>query len=277
MSFRDILHAARLAARRKSPDVATPESLAHAFAQQLDFTPPGDVPAISLKANALMQYFDAHEHGLGIWKWSHYFDAYERHLSKFVGSAATLLEIGIYSGGSLEMWRHYLGPLARIVGVDIEAACRAYGSDDCEIVIGDQADRAFWASFRNRFSGVDVIIDDGGHTYEQQRVTLEETLPLLRAGGVYICEDVHGQGNEFARFALTLAEELNHFDTTAPSVEPGQLETSSNAFQRTIASAHFYPYLVVLEKTPLRVDRLTAPRRGTRWQPFLRNNDDYQR
>jgi hypothetical protein len=155
------------------------------------------------------------------------------------------------------------------VGVDIEVACRAYESDEQAIVIGDQADRAFWASFRSRFSSVDVVIDDGGHTYEQQRVTLEETLPMLRPGGVYICEDVHGRGNEFARFALALADELNHFDTV-PSEDSGQLDTSTNAFQRTVASVHFYPYLVVVEKNPCRVDRLTAPRRGTHWQPFLR-------
>ena len=33
----------------------------------------------------LRNFFDAHHSGPGIWKWTHYFDAYVRHLSRFVG------------------------------------------------------------------------------------------------------------------------------------------------------------------------------------------------
>src|SRR5262245_3116872 len=59
--------------------------------------------------NPLQSYFDAHTEGRGIWKWTHYFDIYHRHLSKFIGREVHLLEIGVYSGGSLQMWRDYLG------------------------------------------------------------------------------------------------------------------------------------------------------------------------
>ena len=36
------------------------------------------------------------------------------HLSRFRGEPVTLLEIGVLGGGSLQMWRSYLGPQSRI-------------------------------------------------------------------------------------------------------------------------------------------------------------------
>ena len=36
-----------------------------------------------------------------IHKWIHYFDIYEKHLSRFIGKAPVVLEIGVYKGGSL--------------------------------------------------------------------------------------------------------------------------------------------------------------------------------
>jgi hypothetical protein len=64
-------------------------------------TEPGD--------NPLWQYFTNHNEGRGIWKWNHYFPIYHRHFSKFIGKPVKILEIGIYSGGSLDMWRSYFG------------------------------------------------------------------------------------------------------------------------------------------------------------------------
>ena len=52
-------------------------------------------------------------------KWSSYFPAYERHLERFQNQAVTMLEIGCGRGGSLQMWKRYLVPHARIVGIDI--------------------------------------------------------------------------------------------------------------------------------------------------------------
>ena len=94
--------------------------------------------------NPLRAYFDAHREGPGLWKWLHYFDIYDRHFAKFRGREVHVLEIGIYSGGSLAMWKDYFGAEGRIYGVDIEEACRAYEDDVTKVFIGDQADRQFW-------------------------------------------------------------------------------------------------------------------------------------
>src|SRR5262245_46705450 len=57
--------------------------------------------------NPLRAFFDARTEGRGIWKWNHYFDVYHRHFERFRGQEVHILEVGIYSGGSLEMWHDY--------------------------------------------------------------------------------------------------------------------------------------------------------------------------
>ena len=104
----------------------------------------------SSSRNPLWEYFQSYEKGPGIWKWEHYFEIYHRHLAKFVGRKVDVLEIGIYSGGSVEMWRSYFGKNSHIYGIDIEKACKAYENDHVSVFIGDQADRVFWSTFRKR-------------------------------------------------------------------------------------------------------------------------------
>lgn len=217
--------------------------------------------------NALREFFDARTEGRGIWKWLHYFDIYHRHLQKFVGTDAHIVEIGVYSGGSLDMWHDYFGPHMRVTGVDIAPECRSYEDERTKIAIGDQADRAFWATFREDNAAVDVVIDDGGHQVEQQLVTLEEMPPHLRPGGVYICEDVHGRGSHFAAFAHALADNLN--ESVPSSDGSGTLRYRATPFQAAIESVSFYPCVVVIEKTAAPRDEFVAPKHGTVWQPFL--------
>ena len=87
------------------------------------------------------------------------------------------------------MWRDFFGDRCQIYGVDIEPACRQYENTHTRVFIGDQADREFWHQLRRDVPRLDIVIDDGGHRAEQQVVTLEETLPYLSPGGVYLCED----------------------------------------------------------------------------------------
>jgi hypothetical protein len=207
----------------------------------------------------LEQFFDAHTEGPGIWKWRHYFAAYERHLARFVDQPFTFVEIGIYSGGSLPMWRSYFGPEARIIGIDIEPACRAYATDGIEVVIGDQADPQFWATFRRDYP-IDVLIDDGGHGAEQQITTIRETLAHINPGGVYACEDIHGRFQPFHSYVDALTRRLHDLDL--PSGEPSPLH-------QHVESVHRYPLLTIIEKPARRLHEFSAPRHGTQWEPFL--------
>jgi hypothetical protein len=197
--------------------------------------------SLSSSTNPLWDYLQNHKVGHGIWKWEHYFDIYHRYFSRFIGQEVNVMEVGIYSGGSLEMWRSYFGDKSHIYGVDIEEACKVYENDHISVFIGDQADRAFWSTFKKSVDGIDIIIDDGGHTLEQQQTTLEEMLPYLRPGGVYLCEDVHGTFNTFSAFATGLVNELNSFNSISSPLLPTH-------FQSKIHSIHFYPYVVIIEK-----------------------------
>lgn len=55
-------------------------------------------------------------------KWMHYFDIYERHFSRFRDKAPVMIEIGVFGGGSLSMWKAFFGKDARIIGIDIKSA-----------------------------------------------------------------------------------------------------------------------------------------------------------
>jgi len=217
----------------------------------------------SSDVNPLKSYFDSHKEGKGIWKWRHYFDIYHQHFKRFVGREVHLLEVGVYSGGSLEMWRDYFGSGCYVYGVDIEEACKVYENDRTKIFIGDQADRKFWKVFKDEVPRIDILIDDGGHQPEQRIVTLEEMLPYISPGGIYLCEDIHGIHNAFSSYFCGLVKNLNEINSgPIEGVKPTQ-------FQSWIKSIHFYSHIAVIEKAEKPEEKFIDAKRGTKWQPFL--------
>ena len=174
-----------------------------------DYSNPSSPTLQPASPNWLEEYFDAHQTGHGLWKWRHYFPIYDRHLSKFRGREVHIVEIGIFSGGSLEMWKEYFGEQAHIYGVDVEPSCLAYEGDGIRVFIGDQADKIFWNHFVEEVPRIDVIIDDGGHQLHQQVPTFEALLPHLQPGGVYLCEDLYRASNPFHAYFSGLARNLS--------------------------------------------------------------------
>jgi hypothetical protein len=59
-------------------------------------------------------------------KWVHYFPIYQRHCGWYRNKSLAFPEIGVSKGRSLGMWQRYFGPLARIVGTEINPACKAH-------------------------------------------------------------------------------------------------------------------------------------------------------
>jgi len=164
------------------------------------------------------------------------------------------------------MWRSYFGKEAHIYGVDLEPACRVYENPGTRIFIGDQADKDLWSHVIREVPRIDVVIDDGGHQPGQQIATLEALLPHLQPGGVYICEDIHKSGNLFLSYLDGLSRNLHAMHLTDSTVN---MPVNSNELQRLIDSVHLYPYLAVIERRSVGLDRLEAPKHGTEWQPFL--------
>ena len=233
--------------------------------QSLTFS---NVGTVSNSSNPLRSHFDSHQVGRGIWKWIHYFDIYHHYFSRFVGREVNVLEIGVFSGGSLGMWREYFGPKCHVYGVDIEESCKLYEDNSTKIFIGDQADRGFWKRLKKKAPIIDIVIDDGGHQPVQQIVTLEEMLPHLRSGGIYLCEDVHGEHNQFSYYVQGLIAQLNSSVVTSFDRENGTV-CSTTPFQTAIYSIHSYPFVTVIERNDKAVEQFIAPKHGSEWQPFL--------
>jgi Methyltransferase domain len=211
----------------------------------------------------LETYFDGRETGPAMVKWRHYFPIYERHLSKFRGRAVNVVEIGVYSGGSLGMWKSYFGDRSTVYGIDIVPDCRSFEGDGVHIFIGDQADPAFWRDFIAKVPQIDIVIDDGGHEAQQQIATLEAILPVLRPGGVYICEDLLREFNPFSDYLFGLSRNLNSW---LPKTEkrPGR---EPSPVQRFVEGMHLYPFLAVIERRDTARDRLIPVGSGSEWQP----------
>ena len=228
------------------------------------------IPTPPASHNELRSFFDGRKEGHGIWKWVHYFNIYDEHFRAFKGREVHVLEIGVYSGGSLEMWRDYFGPRAHIYGVDIEPACKAYEASGFHIIIGDQADRSFWRRFKEEVPVLDIVIDDGGHQTEQQIATVEELLPHLRSDGVFLIEDIHGAFNPFASYVHGLGHKLNQFNSVGnPSDFERRIASTVTPFQSAVASIHLYPFVTVIKRNAVAIDELLAPKHGTQWQPHL--------
>ena len=185
-------------------------------------------------------------------KWQHYFSIYETHFAKYRGRRLRFLEIGVSQGGSLDMWKSYFGPRASIIGVDIDPACRRFHDDQVEIIIGDQGDPAFLKQLAQQVGEVDAILDDGGHRMDQQILTFEHLYPLLKDGGVYMCEDVHtsydpthggglGKPDTFIEYMKTRIDDLHDWYYRNPD---------ATSVARTTRSISFYDSIVVLEKKP---------------------------
>lgn len=127
-------------------------------------------------------------------KWHHYFDIYEQYFTPFRGRPITFLEIGVQNGGSLDMWRAFFGPDAKIVGIDVDPNCLRFDNADggkTRVLIGSQSDKRFLRSVLDEVGPFDAVLDDGGHTARQQIVSFETLYPSLRMPGAYLVEDTH--------------------------------------------------------------------------------------
>lgn len=119
-----------------------------------------------------------------------YTEIYERFLFPLQNESPRILEIGIARGGSLAMWAGYL-PKAMVFGIDIEDKS-AMQTDRVKTFVADQAKREELQKFLDQFGGdYDWILDDGGHTMEQQQVSFGFLFKSVKPGGYYIIEDVH--------------------------------------------------------------------------------------
>lgn len=107
-----------------------------------------------------------------------------------------IMEIGMYEGGSL-VWYDKIYQPSKLVGLDVRRtpidalenykATRPY----IETYYGRYQEKpgTLNAARKNFPSGVDLIVDDASHLYEQTKATFSMLFPLVKKGGHYIIED----------------------------------------------------------------------------------------
>lgn len=223
----------------------------------------------------LREAFDKRHRGAMI-KHDHFFDIYDSHLSYRQSDEMKVLEIGVYNGGSLYMWRNYF-PNSSIVGVDIDPFTKRWEEKDknIKIYIGDQCDTEFLQKVCDEEGPFDLIIDDGGHENNQIITSLEFLFQHLKIGGTYVVEDTFASywpNYSCDRGKGTMGENLNPilkpFDKKSTSMEflksitdslnvwayrseeAGEFKKngSLNQYEMYLHSVHFYDSIVFINK-----------------------------
>ena len=184
-------------------------------------------------------------------KYTNYFQAYDQLFNQYIGKKITFVEIGIFSGGSLFMWRKFFGKKARIIGIDLDPKAKQFEKYGFEIFIGDQSKKEFWNKFFKKVGKVDVILDDGGHTNYQQIMTTNLCVPMIKDDGKLVIEDVHTSfikknwynpsKYSFINYSKFLIDDINGriFDKTHQDTKYIGV-TKKNSLNKTIYSIKFF-------------------------------------
>ena len=189
------------------------------------------------------------------------------------------MEIGVQSGGKIPMLRDYFGPGFVYVGIDINDGCKHFDNGDwVHIEIGDSQDPTFMEYIKQKYPKIDLFLDDGGHTMDQQQFLFRELLPHVQPNGVYMCEDLstswskkygsmpfrdsrdtaflHGTMYGLVHRTIDwlnsgwIAGQVMREDPTSLVNKDffGKDEVMWKEFQQTVQSIHIYSQIVVYEK-----------------------------
>jgi len=165
-------------------------------------------------------------------KHDYFRNVYQKLLGGLKDIDFTLLEVGVYYGFSMGVWREYFTK-ATIIGVEINPynlyAYRPNHGDgfgpltmlqrwwgeasvnteafynnykNCTIIYGDATKEE---TFKNIVPKLDVVIDDGSHNLDEINKTFDILYPRLNKGGMYIIEDSFEAIEHFSDMGNTLS------------------------------------------------------------------------
>jgi len=124
-----------------------------------------------------------------------YIEYYEKHFAPY-REQASILEIGVMTGGSMLMWQKYFDSVF-LTGVDLRVGFNQ------ELPFQAELEHAVWhwgidstdpdktpSLKQHRF-----VIDDGAHDLESQIKTLKNYWQFVQPGGTYFIEDIEDDLN----------------------------------------------------------------------------------
>src|SRR6266850_8052102 len=121
----------------------------------------------------------------------HYLRSYEAYLQPLLDRDIRLLELGVYKGGSLLLWRDYFEN-GLIIGLDLNLVAINDPTGRIKIYQGMQQDRDLLNRIGRETApqGFDVIIDDCSHIGELTRISFWHLFDNhLKPGGLFVIED----------------------------------------------------------------------------------------
>jgi len=202
-------------------------------------------------------------------KWTHYFHAYESIFGLRRTEPLKILEIGVWHGASLKLWKKYFThPNTIIVGVDVLPECRQFDSPatGVHVRIGSQADPAFLNQVVKEFGPFDIIMDDGSH-FSSHIITSFNHLYAdgLKDTGIYFVEDLHANywhpwrdsKKSFLDVCKELMEEMHaHYRSSSPEdflINPPSFRTTTALdvpqITTMIREMRFFDSIVAIYKT----------------------------
>ena len=186
-------------------------------------------------------------------KWHHYIPLYDRYFGKYRGTKVKFLEIGVAKGGSLQMWRRFLGDDAVLFGVDLNKKCAQFDGLFGEVRIGSQDDPEFLKAVVDEMGGVDVVLDDGSHKMPHIETSLRTLYPRLTDGGTYMIEDLHAA--YWPRFEGGFDRSSNFFNTVRGILDDMHRHYHHQDLQvpemgGSVTGLHVHDSIVVIDKGP---------------------------
>jgi SAM-dependent methyltransferase len=176
-----------------------------------------------------------------------YLPIYEEVLASLRGRPITLLELGVWKGDSLVMWRDGF-PKGTIVGIDLDPPSIDLGQRvHCER--GDAADPELLRQVADRHApgGFDVVVDDASHGGRQTAAALYVLFrDHLRPGGIYVIED----------WATGYHPLWPDGDAPARVLEAGELERTEREGSGELMASHQFGMVGLVKRL---VDHVAAP------------------
>lgn len=143
---------------------------------------------------------------------------YQNRLEALRFNVQRVLEVGVFFGASLQMWRDYF-PNAHVFGLDtftgVDGWTNVWGDGKrstfpnadrflrewkrglhsrIHLLVENQSDESSMQEVVRRLQRspqFDIIVEDGSHLNHDQQTNLAQLSPLLIPGGLYIMEDLH--------------------------------------------------------------------------------------
>lgn len=176
-----------------------------------------------------------------------YLHHYEKHFEALRNCPVKVLEIGVFGGWSLRLWRDYF-PLGDIHGLDINPDSQCQEASRITVHIGDQGD--YRTLEKLALEQWDIVIDDGSHYVPHILLGFSWLWPTIRSGGFYVMEDMrisyHDVDMDWPGMLFNQPLGSNH-RVEVDALLSQRLKAMDNV-EGDIAAIHLYPMIYFFEK-----------------------------